>query len=94
MVDGPVPDLGMYTQSADIVVLGAGVPGLLQPEMVREGIIVLDGGTTEDGGALTGDADPRCAEKALLFTPVPGGVGPITVSVLYQNLLQLYTRRR
>lgn len=92
IVDGPVNDLGLYTKSADIVVLGAGVPGLLVPDMVRDGVVILDGGTTEDGGTLMGDADPACAEKASLFTPVPGGIGPVTVSVLYQNLLQLYVR--
>ncbi|MCD5382267.1 MAG: bifunctional 5,10-methylenetetrahydrofolate dehydrogenase/5,10-methenyltetrahydrofolate cyclohydrolase [Candidatus Pacebacteria bacterium] len=93
VVEKPVADLHTYTAAADIVVLGAGVPGLLQPDMVREGVVILDGGTTEDGGALTGDADPACAAKASLFTPVPGGIGPITVAVLYKNLIQLYQRQ-
>jgi methylenetetrahydrofolate dehydrogenase (NADP+)/methenyltetrahydrofolate cyclohydrolase len=80
-------DIAYYTKPADIIVCGAGVPGLLTPEMVKEGVIILDAGTSEDGGVLKGDADPCCAEKAALFTPVPGGIGPITIAVLLQNVL-------
>ncbi len=80
-------DITHYTQHADIVVCGAGSPGLLTPEMVREGVIILDAGTSEDGGVLRGDADPRCAEKASLFTPVPGGIGPMTIAILLQNVV-------
>jgi methylenetetrahydrofolate dehydrogenase (NADP+)/methenyltetrahydrofolate cyclohydrolase len=76
-------------QTADIIVLGAGVPGLLQPSMVSPGVIVFDAGTSEEGGVLYGDADPAISEKAGLFTPVPGGIGPITVAVLFRNLLRL-----
>jgi methylenetetrahydrofolate dehydrogenase (NADP+)/methenyltetrahydrofolate cyclohydrolase len=57
--------------------------------MVREGVIVFDAGTSEEGGQLRGDADVRVAEKAALFTPVPGGIGPLTVAVLLRNLLTL-----
>lgn len=76
---------------ADIIALGAGAPGILKKEMVKEGVIVLDAGTSEDGGALKGDAEPSVAERAHLFTPVPGGIGPLTVVVLFKNLLHLYT---
>lgn len=82
-------DVPYYTKQADIIVCGAGVPGLLTPEMVKDGVVILDGGTSEDGGELRGDADPRCAEKAALFTPVPGGIGPVTVAVLLENLVVL-----
>ncbi len=74
------------TIDADILVLGAGVPGLITPDMVKEGVIILDAGTSEDRGKLAGDADPRCAEKASIFTPVPGGIGPITIAILFKNL--------
>jgi len=80
-------DISHYTQNADIVICGAGVPGLLTPSMVKEGVIILDAGTSEEGGMLRGDADPACAEKAALFTPVPGGIGPITVAVLLRNVV-------
>ena len=79
---------------ADIIVCGAGSPGILQPSMIREGVVILDAGTSEEGGVLRGDADPACARKAALFTPVPGGIGPITIAILLQNVLTLCTNRQ
>jgi methylenetetrahydrofolate dehydrogenase (NADP+)/methenyltetrahydrofolate cyclohydrolase len=85
-------DIPYYTKNADIIVLGAGVPGLLTSDMVKEGVIILDAGTSEDGGVLVGDADPQCAPKASLFTPVPGGIGPMTIAILLRNLVSLITK--
>lgn len=76
-------------KEADILILGAGVAGLVKKDMVKEGVIIFDAGTSEDGGELRGDADPSCADVASLFTPVPGGIGPITVAVLLKNLVTL-----
>jgi methylenetetrahydrofolate dehydrogenase (NADP+) / methenyltetrahydrofolate cyclohydrolase len=81
-------DLSMLT-GADIVVTGAGSPGLVKPEHLKEGVVLIDAGTSESGGAIVGDADPACAEKASVFTPVPGGVGPIAVAYLFKNAAQL-----
>ncbi len=86
-------DIAQYTRGADILVLGAGVPGLITPEMVHDGVIIFDAGSSEDTGKLVGDADPACAKKATLFTPVPGGIGPITVSLIFRNLLVLMEGR-
>lgn len=77
------------TAAADIIILGAGSPGLLTPEMVKEGAVVFDAGTSEEGGMLVGDAHPLVATKASLFTPVPGGVGPLTIAILLRNVLYL-----
>jgi methylenetetrahydrofolate dehydrogenase (NADP+) / methenyltetrahydrofolate cyclohydrolase len=74
---------------ADILILGAGAPGLITPDMLKEGVVIFDAGTSEEGGKVVGDADPRCAERASLFTPVPGGIGPIAVAELFGNLLTL-----
>ncbi len=74
---------------ADIVVLGAGKPGLVQPQMLKEGVVLIDAGTSEAGGRLAGDALPQCAEVASIFTPVPGGVGPLAVAMIFKNLLVL-----
>jgi methylenetetrahydrofolate dehydrogenase (NADP+) / methenyltetrahydrofolate cyclohydrolase len=74
---------------ADIIVLGAGSPQLLKPEMIKEGVVILDAGTSEAGGKLAGDADAACAARASLFTPVPGGIGPIAVAMIFKNLLAL-----
>jgi methylenetetrahydrofolate dehydrogenase (NADP+)/methenyltetrahydrofolate cyclohydrolase len=87
-------DIGQYTRNADIVVCGAGVAGLLTPDMVRDGVVILDAGTSEDGGVLRGDADPLCAEKASIFTPVPGGIGPITIAILLSNVVDCAIRRK
>lgn len=76
-------------KEADIVVLGAGEPGLVTPNMLKEGVVLIDAGTSEDAGRLAGDADPKCAEVASVFTPVPGGVGPIAVAMLFKNLFTL-----
>ncbi len=78
-----------YTSKADIIVTGVGEKYLIKPEMVREEVVIIDCGFSRDGGKVFGDVDPRVAEKASLFTPVPGGVGPITVACLMQNLLTL-----
>lgn len=82
-------ELREATQEADIIILGAGSPGLLTPDMIIEGVAIFDAGTSEEGGKVVGDADPRCAEKASLITPVPGGIGPIAVAELFGNLLRL-----
>ena len=76
-------------KKADVLILGAGVPGLLKSDMVKEGVMIFDAGTSEARGKLAGDADPACAHRAALFTPVPGGIGPITVAMLFKNLLAL-----
>ena len=79
-------------RTADIVVSGAGSPHLITPEMVREGVMLIDAGTSESGGALVGDINPACEEKASVFTPVPGGVGPIAVACLFRNVVELLER--
>jgi methylenetetrahydrofolate dehydrogenase (NADP+) / methenyltetrahydrofolate cyclohydrolase len=76
-------------KDADVVVLGAGQPGLVQPENLKNGVVLIDAGTSEAGGKVKGDADPACAEIAALFTPVPGGVGPIAVAMIFKNLFEL-----
>lgn len=80
-------------KDADIVVLGAGEPGLVQPEHLKNGVVLIDAGTSETGGKVKGDADPACAEVASLFTPVPGGVGPIAVAMIFKNLFELASHR-
>ena len=73
---------------ADVVISGIGVPHSIMPDMVKEGVILIDAGTSEQSGRLVGDIHSDCASKATLFTPVPGGVGPVTVACLFQNVLR------
>jgi methylenetetrahydrofolate dehydrogenase (NADP+)/methenyltetrahydrofolate cyclohydrolase len=76
-------------KGAQILVSGAGVPGLVVPRMLDEGVALIDAGTSEQGGVLVGDIDPSCAARARLYTPVPGGVGPVTVACLMRNAARL-----
>ena len=82
-------DVQELVAQADIIILGVGKPNLLLSEMVKDGVVVFDAGASEDGGLLVGDAHIDVAQKASLFTPVPGGIGPITVALLFRNLLAL-----
>ena len=90
---GKSDNLKKHTLEADIIVLGAGVPGLLAEDMVNEHAAVLDAGTSEAGGMLAGDADPLVGKKVALFTPVPGGIGPITIATLFENHVKLAALR-
>lgn len=81
-------DLAHYTQSADVVVVAAGKPGLLTPEMIKPECVVIDVGTNPtDDGKLVGDVDPLVAEKAAALTPVPGGIGAVTTALILQHTL-------
>jgi len=100
-VDIRTPDLAAFTRQADIIVTGVGKPGLITGDMVKEGVVVIDAGTSEGGPstgsgrqtALVGDVDfDSVSQKASYLTPVPGGVGPLTVAMIYQNLLTLAKR--
>ena len=83
--EGSVEDL----KDADIIVSGVGKPGLIKPEQIKQGVALTDAGTSELNKKIQGDADPECAEKASIFTPVPGGVGPVAVAMIFRNLLDL-----
>lgn len=74
-------------KNADVIISGAGVPHGIKPEMVKDGVVLIDAGTSEQAGKLVGDIDPACGEKASYLTPVPGGVGPVTIVSLLRNLL-------
>lgn len=80
-----VPDWDRYTRRADILVAAAGVPGIIQPEHVRPGGVVVGGGVRYSGRKLLPDVDERCAEVAGAITPRVGGVGPTTVAMLFRN---------
>jgi methylenetetrahydrofolate dehydrogenase (NADP+)/methenyltetrahydrofolate cyclohydrolase len=88
-----VPDWPRYTQRADIVVAAAGVPGILQPEHVRPGSVVVGGGVRYEGRKLLPDVDERCAEVAGAITPRVGGVGPTTIAMLFRNAVEAAERR-
>ena len=76
-------------KDADIIVSGAGRPGLITPEFLKDGVVLIDAGTSESAGKVAGDADVSCEAKASIFTPVPGGVGPIAIAMIFKNLFTL-----
>jgi methylenetetrahydrofolate dehydrogenase (NADP+)/methenyltetrahydrofolate cyclohydrolase len=80
-------DLARYTTAADVLVAAAGVPGMITPQMVQPGAAVVDTGNHRVGGRLVGDVVPEVAEVAGALTPVPGGVGPMTVAMLMANTI-------
>lgn len=86
VVDREIRDLDVHTKESDIIISGVGKQGLIVPEMLTPGVVLIDAGTSEAGGKIVGDVAPSCAEVASIFTPVPGGVGPIAVSMIFKNL--------
>lgn len=84
-------DVRKIVNGSDIVVACAGKPGVIKGEWVKQGAVVIDVGTTEVEGKLQGDVDFEGAvKKAGFITPVPGGVGPLTVTMLMENLMTAY----
>ena len=79
-----------FTRNADIIISGVGKGGLIKGEMIKRGTILIDFGFDRKDGKITGDFDFKsCAKKAKLITPVPSGMGPIMVAMLFKNLVKL-----
>lgn len=73
----------------DVIVTATGVPGLIKSEMVRSGAVVVDAGTASEGGVIKGDLDEKAREREdFIVTPKIGGVGPLTVAMLFEKVLQ------
>lgn len=87
-------DLQRQTLDADILVAAVGQPGLITEDMVKTGAAVIDVGLTRTESGLLGDVDPGVAEVAGFLTPVPGGVGPMTIALLLENTVRAAKYRR
>ena len=88
-------DMGAIVKTADIICSAVGKPRLVTADMVKEGAVVIDIGTSKEAEKLVGDVDfAAVAKKASLITPVPGGVGPMTIAMLIENTLVCYEERR
>lgn len=74
---------------SDIIIAAIGNANFLKPEMVKPGVVVIDVGITRTINGLVGDVDPKVADKASVFSPMPGGVGPMTRAMLMSNLIEL-----
>ena len=87
-------ELARHTLDADLLVVAAGVPGIVSSDMVKAGSAVVDVGINRTGAGLVGDVDPGAAERAAFITPVPGGVGPMTIAMLLRNTVRAARYRR
>ena len=81
-------DLAAEAARADVLVAAVGVPGIVKPEMVKPGAAVVDVGINRTEAGLVGDVEPAVVEGAGLLTPVPGGVGPMTIAMLLQSTVR------
>ena len=86
-------DVAAHVRSADIVVAAVGIPGFVKADWVKPGATVIDVGINRTEAGLVGDVDPAVAGVAGALTPVPGGVGPMTIAVLMRNTLVAACRR-
>ena len=87
--DEHTKELEKKIKTADVIISATGQPGLIKPTMVKAGSVVIDAGTAEAGGKLVGDADPELYKRNdIKISPVPGGIGPLTVAALFDNLLK------
>ncbi len=88
-------NLQSITKNADIIISATGVKGLIKEDMVNNNAVVVDVGITRENGKLYGDVDfDNVSKKASLITPVPGGVGPMTIASLAQNVLKAYKMQK
>lgn len=86
-------DVAAHVRGADIVVAAVGIPGFVKADWVKPGATVIDVGINRTEAGLVGDVDPAVADAAGALTPVPGGVGPMTIAVLMRNTLVAACRR-
>jgi methylenetetrahydrofolate dehydrogenase (NADP+)/methenyltetrahydrofolate cyclohydrolase len=87
-------DLARETLDADVLVVAVGMPGLVAADMVKAGATVIDVGMNRTEGGVVGDVDPGAIEVAAFMTPVPGGVGPLTIACLLRNTVKAARYRR
>jgi methylenetetrahydrofolate dehydrogenase (NADP+) / methenyltetrahydrofolate cyclohydrolase len=87
-------DLARHTLEADVLVVAVGQPGVVSADMVKQGAAVVDVGMNRTEAGLVGDVDPSAADKAAFITPVPGGVGPMTIAMLLSNTVRAARYRR
>jgi len=87
-------DLARHTLEADVLVAAVGVPAMVTPDMVKPGGVVIDVGINRTDDGIVGDVDPGAAEVAGHLTPVPGGVGPMTIACLLENAVRCARYRR
>lgn len=89
VIDRTVENISEITKKADVIISGAGSLGLIKKDMIKDGAVLIDAGASSEEGEIKGDIDKDCYEKASFVAPVPGGVGPVTIACLIDNLLNI-----
>jgi methylenetetrahydrofolate dehydrogenase (NADP+)/methenyltetrahydrofolate cyclohydrolase len=94
MIHGDDKNLKSKTQEADVLITAVGKPGFIKGDMIKKGVVIIDIGITKKGKKVYGDVDfEDIKDKAGYITPVPGGVGPMTIAMAFKNTVELYKRR-
>jgi len=89
VIDRAAKDLSQHTAEADIIITATGSPAILYSEMIKQDAVVVDAGVASEEGKTVGDLAPDVYEREdLTITPTKGGVGPLTVSALFENVIQ------
>ena len=93
VIDKEVKDVSTRTVEADIIITATGSPAILHPHMIKQKAVVVDAGVASEGGKTVGDVAPEVYERDdLTLTPVKGGVGPLTVCALFDNVIRAARR--
>jgi methylenetetrahydrofolate dehydrogenase (NADP+)/methenyltetrahydrofolate cyclohydrolase len=94
VADRETEDLAALTREADIIITATGSPAIIYPDMVKQGAVVIDAGVASEGGKTVGDIAPELYKRDdLTITPVKGGVGPLTVCALFENVIRAAQQR-
>lgn len=89
VVGREVQNLPDYTSKADVIITATGSPAILYPDMIKQGAVVVDAGTASESGKTVGDLAPEIYQRDdLTITPIKGGVGPLTVCALFENVIR------
>jgi len=89
VLDRSVKDISLDLKNADIIISGAGSPEIVKKDMIKQGAVLIDAGTSSEDGKIKGDIEKEAYKKASYVAPVPGGVGPMTIACLLENILKL-----
>lgn len=92
--DSETKDIKEKIAAGDIIISATGVNGLITEDMVQSNAVVIDAGTAEANGKMTGDITPEVQAKVASYSPVPGGVGPVTVAMLMKNVVEAAERQK
>jgi len=89
VIDREIPDLKARTLEADIIITATGRPAILYPDMIKTGAVIVDAGVASESGKTVGDLAPEVYDRQdLTLTPLKGGVGPLTVCALFENVIR------